>query len=310
MNNFSLLYFNFIQNLIKFIVFIVFLLSKFIKTISTIYLLLFCEIPSFLIYWQDNIISKAKNVEKFFIKQFVKQTSKQWLKYKGIYEGKDVVLVACGPTVNNYKMIKDAIHIGVNRAFKIPHIKLDYLCYQDTFPEGSEELDAYTRESVRLCGMLPESRRYELRNCDWDGLPYTKENLQNNLFFMLNPHEKNYNFALDLEKDAFCDAEGCVFSALQFVMYTNPKRIYLVGCDCSNITSDYAYVKINPVYSRQKISYIEFKNFYEKYYPDTEFVSINPVGLKGIFKDVYTQSYIDSNPELNLSDENIEIIQG
>ena len=29
--------------------------------------------------------------------------------------------------------------------------------------------------------------------------------------------------------------------------------------------------------------------FANRYYPDTEIISINPVGLKGIFKDIYQE---------------------
>ena len=304
------IYFRLVQLFLKICVFVAFSSRKYIQILYWYIFVYFDYNSAFLLDLHKNFIFYVKNLEKFFIKQFVNKTREQWQKYKDLYKGKEVVVVACGRTVENYKMIKDAIHIGVNRAFKIPHIKMDYLCYQDTFPEGSQELDAYTRECKRLSGMLPESRRYELKHCDWDGLPYTKENLQDNLCFMLNPFEKDSKYALNIEEEAFCDAEGCVFSALQFIMYTNPKRIYFVGCDCSNTVSDYAYLKVNPTYARQKRSYIKFKDFYEKYYPDTEFVSINPIGLKGIFKDVYTQSYIDGNPELNLLNEDIEIIQG
>ena len=36
-------------------------------------------------------------------------------------------------------------------------------------------------------------------------------------------------WAVDLETEPFGDFGGSVFTALQFLLYTNPKRIYLVG---------------------------------------------------------------------------------
>lgn len=33
------------------------------------------------------------------------------------------------------------------------------------------------------------------------------------------------------------------------------------------------------------------KMFASKYYPDIKIYSINPVGLKGLFKDIYTDEY-------------------
>ena len=49
------------------------------------------------------------------------------------------------------------------------------------------------------------------------------------------------------------------------------------------------------------------KNIISNLYPKTEIISVNPVGLKGLFKDVYTQSYVDEHPEL--LNENIEILK-
>ena len=52
--------------------------------------------------------------------------------------------------------------------------------------------------------------------------------------------------------------------------------------------------------------YKKFKEFIDIYYPDVEVISVNPVGLKGLFRDVYTQNFVDAHPELKK--ENIEII--
>ena len=45
--------------------------------------------------------------------------------------------------------------------------------------------------------------------------------------------------------------------------------------------------------------YEKLKTFARRYYPDTELVSVNPVGLKGVFNDVYTKSYLDAHPEID-----------
>lgn len=51
------------------------------------------------------------------------------------------------------------------------------------------------------------------------------------------------------------------------------------------------------------------KKFLEIFYPDIEIISVNPVGLRGLFKDVYTQRYLDANPQLKEElGENIEIL--
>ena len=40
-----------------------------------------------------------------------------------------------------------------------------------------------------------------------------------------------------------------------------------------------------------KIGYARIKMFARLYYPDTEIISINPVGLRGLFRDAYTDNY-------------------
>lgn len=40
------------------------------------------------------------------------------------------------------------------------------------------------------------------------------------------------------------------------------------------------------------------KSFYMSY-PDMEIISVNPVGLKGLFRDVYTESYLNDHPEID-----------
>ena len=54
----------------------------------------------------------------------------------------------------------------------------------------------------------------------------------------------------------------------------------------------------------------QLKDFAACYYPDVEIISVNPVGLRGIFKDVWTESYLAEHPEIRdeLGDK-IEILQ-
>lgn len=97
-----------------------------------------------------------------------------------------------------------------------------------------------------------------------------------------------------------------IFPALHFALYTRPKRVLLVGCDCSldghfdgtenGCASDQTMV---PLWIG---GYRELKGFAAVHYPDTEFISVNPVGLKGLFRDVYTERYLEAHPELMRSE--------
>jgi hypothetical protein len=80
---------------------------------------------------------------------------------------------------------------------------------------------------------------------------------------------------------------------LQFIFWTNPKRIYLVGCDCNQKGhfNDQNEKGKEIIWSEGLIEMIEsyknIKEFRNLFYPETEIISINPVGLKGMFNDAY-----------------------
>ena len=85
-----------------------------------------------------------------------------------------------------------------------------------------------------------------------------------------------------------------VFSAIQFALYTNPKELYLIGCDCSNggyfyDTKGKSTSALNKHIEDIIGGYRNIKEFAELHYPDTQIISVNPVGLKGIFRDDFTE---------------------
>ena len=116
------------------------------------------------------------------------------------------------------------------------------------------------------------------------------------------------SYPLDISRQPIVDLGGTVFSALQFALYTNPKKIYIVGCDCT--TGHFhpeSKVGWGENLSGQVPWWKRFQQHVNDYWPHTEIISVNPVGLKGMFKDVYTQAYVDAHPEL--LEEDIEILK-
>ena len=210
--------------------------------------------------------------------------------YKNKAAGRDVVIVAGGPTASKFKPIPGAIYIGVNRAYKLSSVVLDYLFCQDyiAIRDGGtmDEMDAYRRgECVKFVGLvgdnawgndfvIPESfaikigaLRYRAVEGDLD------------------------DFAYDLSVQPLADCGSVVFAALQFALWMNPRRLYLVGCDCSHGGYFYKGGNVSPSganpleLDRLMQGYAWFKQFATRYYPETEIISVNPVGLKGLFKD-------------------------
>ena len=214
-----------------------------------------------------------------------------FLKYKNINYGKEVVLIATGPTLNKYVPIKNAINVVVNQAIYYDKVKLDYYFLQDCknstkdIPEfiiknndgkckyffGTYDME-YMKDIVSESDsiLIKNSKRYVVDNlCSYNNLIYDITSLPLQCF------------------------GSVVFATLQFIFWTNPKRIYLVGCDATN--SGHFNQKNNTLdCSRVKLGWLKVKEFRDIYYPKTEIISINPIGLNGIFKDIYSKnnSYI------------------
>lgn len=226
--------------------------------------------------------------------------SKTFPKYRNINVGKNVAVVACGPSMKWYKPLSDTIHIGVNRSYQNEKIKFNYLFALD-FGLGEKILDDITNypANIFLGALLkkhPDSK-----------IPIKYEYADNvNLYVSDSPRNLCYPY---IEYCGLMDFGSVVFSAAQFALYTNPQRIYLVGCDCTG-SGYFNGTKQNykkPTWLDWPEGWEKFKTYQKTYYPDTEIISINPVGLKGMFKDVYTQNYLDEHPEINASE--VEILK-
>lgn len=109
----------------------------------------------------------------------------------------------------------------------------------------------------------------------------------------------------NLEKHPLANFESVAFPALHFAFYTCLKRIYFVGLDTS---SGHFFDKSGSYEVNSMMEgYHLLENFAQLYYSDVDVISVNLVGLKGLFTDVYTKSYVDEHPEL--LKETVKIIE-
>lgn len=212
-----------------------------------------------------------------------------FIPFKNKHCGRDIVIVATGPTLKYFKPIENAVYIGVNRAFMAENIKLDYLFLQDFSGATAGYIQQANKLScVKFYGLtsendfpertVPEDVRLEANaypyRTDWEVLPNFKT-----------------EFAYDLSVQSLGCGGTVVFPALQFALWTHPRRIYLVGVDttCQGYFNDAGKNFLKP--QRLIPLYKRFKDFAKQYYPYTEIISVNPVGLKGIFEDTYTDGF-------------------
>ena len=125
-----------------------------------------------------------------------------------------------------------------------------------------------------------------------------------------------HKIALDIDTEALANSCSASIQAMQFIMFTNPKKVYIYGIDCTCASkqhfagSAYDNEKRNENLKNNDKNHIndwkKIKVFAQTYYPKTEIIIVNPVGLKGIFKEVYTKSYLEKHPEIDI--RNVEIL--
>ena len=212
--------------------------------------------------------------------------------FKNINNGKDVVIVATGPTLAKYKSIKDAVHIGVNRAYQFNKIKLQYLFMLDGTATKSyiDEIDKLD-DIVKFYGLNLFKEEYR------PGVRIPEYHLKSkNSYRCYTYNYQNMELNTNLEVFPLYNSASIAFAAIHFALYTHPKRIFLVGCDSNSAPywdgggreQDYM-VQADRINNIMLDGYKKLKRFAQICYPDVEIISINPVGLKGLFKDVYTE---------------------
>ena len=108
----------------------------------------------------------------------------------------------------------------------------------------------------------------------------------------------------DISREAIKDWGGTVFSALQFILYTNPKRIYLIGCDCTDGGHFNGGRKEN--FSSVKRFWLDFSEYKNQEFPHIELVSVNPIGLRGLFRDIYSRNFVQN--DASLSEGSVEVL--
>lgn len=211
--------------------------------------------------------------------------------------GKEVALCGAGPTFANYTPMDNVLHVALNRALLNEKIKFDYFIADDW--DGikflKDELIKYSCKKFLGhqigCDYMREIPESLVR--DSGAKRYYTDS------YYLGGYRSKY--ICDIDKMAIGNMPNIALSAMQIILFTRPKIIYLVGCDASD-TGHFIMpteekeedTRRFQAESRVTISgnkiinkWIELRHFAETFYPDVRIVSVNPVGLKTIFEDVY-----------------------
>lgn len=229
---------------------------------------------------------------------------------KDLHLGSDGVLIGSGPSlVESTKKIKElqssgAIIYGNNHAmFSEDKLKfsLDYHLIADRMmfniePIFKNYLD-YNPKNKKLVALYDEvfysniAKRYKINKEEFESnfikVPcvktYTLHGAQTLIPFMING-QKNPGWK------PMCLTS--LESTIQVMLYSGIKNIYLAGVDCSsngNIFYKYGAEKTKDPrnsYTHMKGFWIGIKKYIHSFWPGVNVFSLNPVGLKGLFKDL------------------------
>lgn len=202
-------------------------------------------------------------------------------RFAGVNTGRDVVLVATGPSLGRYRPVPDALHLGVNRAFLREDISLDFLFVQE-LGRNKVPLEALARYGGAIRGRFfgieanaaPAARATVAalaERCSAVLYDYVWEGAWRMPRFAVRPGDR--------------PLECCgsvALAALQFALFTRPARLFLVGCDLGN---DFHFGGDQLLPESHPREWIEFRDFARCHYPETRIVSINPARLAGLFED-------------------------
>ena len=211
--------------------------------------------------------------------------------YKNIHEGRDIVVMGAGPTLDKYYPLENAIHIGVNSVCTKKEISLDYYFTQDFRGDDSQiqyKSDITNLNCRKFFGLLADTHIIGVME------PSQSFSFQANATrYYVDRSPSKYLFP-DICFHPLMDFCSVVFPALHFALFTNPRRIFLVGCD-SSYSGYFRHGKQLDTINQKRhylnimlVGFRRLKEFAQTWYPDTEIVSINPVNLRGLFRDMYT----------------------
>lgn len=214
--------------------------------------------------------------------------------FKSCNRGKTVSIVGTGPSLNFYTQLPETIHIGVNSSYLKKDLTLDYYFVADNVAEWLDKLKEYSFIKFFNVGMRSRRSRNQISES------IIEENAGRRYFnWTMTPFAQ---IQANIECYPLMSYGSVIFHAIHFALYTHPKRLLLVGCDCAangHYDGEGQRACVGALDMPLLIKgYQNVKKFASIHYPDTEIISVNPVGLKGMFHDVYTRSYLDAHPEI------------
>ncbi len=244
----------------------------------------------------DIIIDRLAIITDIYMPAMV-QHQKVFPKYKGINKGKTVIVTGTGPTFDYYNPIPGSIHMGLNDAIFREDIRYDYFfacdycdqqkLFQKIIDYGDDLVKFFGINYIRKGALIPEYLREQY------GVETFYVESYESMYGSRYENTRKFVYPLDISVSPFKSYGTTLYIVFQFALWTHPDKIYLVGADCSGIGHANKLNALDSGYDAKNFirPWKKLRDFAMANYPDIEIISINPVGLKGIFKDKYTEEY-------------------
>lgn len=213
-----------------------------------------------------------------------------FIPFKDKHVGHSAILFGTGPTLKQYDFLEDngdILKVGVNGIID-KGIPLDYYFCGHVDARSQLYLPKVKNTSVKIAkfGFVSFNGSCELEQADGTKLNICMSKQQAEAMGLL-PYEisSTAEFHYEISEQPLVN-HLISFSALQFLIYTGVKVIYLVGQDATNIIScDNHDLDLQRNTDRILHEFTNFRNLATS--RQVRIVSINPVGLTGLFEDCY-----------------------
>jgi len=219
--------------------------------------------------------------------------NKNFLPFENLHQGETAVVLATGPTLNDYDFLENDgnnLVVGVNAIAK-EDIKLDYYFCGHVDKRSKPYLKTMRDYKVREAKFGAIGIDIPIVSVDKDANRLLEKEEAKKMGLI--PYELTIKFAFERDISKYRVTNHLIiFSALQFLLFAGVTKIYLVGCDVTAFTSH----KDSSIMTNEERNlpsmikvWSEFKNFVRgPAFPEkVEIISINPIGLAGHFTDIY-----------------------
>lgn len=236
-------------------------------------------------------------MEKEYITTNIKNPFKP---FKNIHLNESAILFGSGPTLESFdasSVPSNFIKVGLNEQIFLD-LDLDYWFMGDSFPRDKNKFTNFFDDYNNYKPKLAKFIRFQT----WGEHGSMPLNMKHSLYYKCDEHKETNSVILpngattrlpqkclfqnDISENNLIAVATISFEALQFILYTGIKNIYLVGHDC-----DYSYgtfrTKMIDNYDEEYhiLSYWNHvNNWLKENMPEVKIYSINPVALN-IFEE-------------------------